>query len=383
VTWAFARAHRLRRRRDWVLFALAGTLGLYTHYFMAVLLAVIGVWLGVESLLAWLRSQTQRTARREIARLLSPALALGSVGVAFLPWYLYAGAYQLSRRYDYPAIPDLDLERLGRTLLVLLTASPRRPTGPEPPTDWILVLAILGLAVVGFAWLWRRRPVIAGAMLSYVVVLIPFAWAADQRAHYFVSERQFITIVPFLLIAAGIGAIVALDWLRAVTLRANRARVARAGDRVWAAVVSAAVIALALVSSPGLGRVYAGAVRPHEDWRAASAFVEAAVCPGARIYSNVSAGFAFGVGVYAPDLRARAVYLQEKSQNEYLGDVLARYPIAPQDVVVILRDRPGVYAPGRGNIETIYDYLSGTNHTYRTFTDMIRVFVPYGGCPPG
>lgn len=381
--WAFARAERLGRIRDWGAFALVSVAAIYTHYFYSVLFAGLGAWIVVATAIRWWRTDSA-SRTREAVRRLAPMLLVGAVvAVAFLPWYLYAARGQMAQVYDYPPIGDLSVDRLARWLLVLFSAGHRSASeGPDAWSDWTLLLAILGLAAAGAARLSWRRPVVVGAVVTYLMVLIPLAWAADQRAHYFVSERQFITLVPMALVLAGMGVAALLAATATVARRLVTAPGGRRAAVVAQSMVTAALLAvLAWGSATSLDRVWAGTFRPHEDWRGAAAYVAATVCPGGHIYSNVPADYGYGVGIYAPELLTRLNYLAETSQNEFILDVIKRYPITLDDMIVILRDRPGVFVSGRGTIEVVSNYLGGLHFNYRTFTPRIRVFFPYGGCP--
>lgn len=382
--WAFARADRLGRGRDWALFGVVSVVALYTHYFFAMLYAVLGGWLVAGELVAWFHGRhLLGEVPAHLRRLVPFIVVTAVVAVAFLPWYLYAARDQLAIVHDYPPIPDLDFAQLARTLTVLFSAVPRAPSSAGGAvSDGPFVVIVLAFAVIGAWSVARRRPVVAGALASFIALLIPIVWAADQRAHYFVSERQFIVLVPLLLSLAGCGIAVVIDRAAEIAKRGHSdAASLRRGALVEAGLGAILAIGLVVASISSLGRVYAGEFRPHEDWRAASAFVEMAACPGGRIYSNIEAGYGFGVGIYAPDLIDRLVYLRERSQNEWLFDVLDRYPITTRDTIVVFRDRPGVYVPGRGTIDTISEHLAGLGFGYVRFTPRIRVFVPLGGCP--
>lgn len=383
VVWTFSRADRLRRTRDWALFGLASLAAVYTHYFAVLLIAAVGLWLVMGAAAAWWRHGRTAQALRSAARSVVPfAAASVAVGLALAPWYAYATAGQLSITYAYPAIPDLTFDRVLRIVTVLLAAVPSAPTEVgDAPTDLLLALSILGLAFVGAAAAARRRPVVVGALLTYGILLIPVVWAADQRAGYFVSERQFISLVPMLLALAGGGIAVIVGAAGSL----GRRLLAGPGVARWPAVVEAGLavmllIGFALASVAPLNRVYALEFRPKEDWRRASTFVAEAACPDGRIYSNVPDGYGYGIAIYRPELGDRTEYLQETDQNEWVQDVIERYPIARRDTIVIFRDRPGVFVAGRGTIDTVSDYLARRGFRYQTFTERIRVFVTTGAC---
>ena len=383
AVWAFARAERRGRHLDWAAFGLVSIAALYTHYFYAVLYAALAGWIVLGEAVRWYRSDSAGRTR-DAARRLAPLLVVTAlVALAFLPWYLYAGRDHLALVYNYPPIGDLSPERLVRSLLILFSAGHLAASeGADAWSDWTLLALLLGLALVGAVRLWSRRPVVVGALVTYLVLLIPLVWAADQRARYFVSERQFITLVPLVLALAGTGVAEVLTGSAAVARRVVVPRLARhavAGGQALVCAVLLVVLAWASVAS--LDRVWAGTFRPHEDWRGASAYVSETLCPGGRVYSNVSADYGYGVGIYAPELGGRLVYMKENYQFEFVVDIVQRYPITLNDMVVIFRDRPGVFVAGRGTIDTLSDYLAGLHFNYRTFTPRIRVFFPFGGCP--
>ncbi len=379
VVWTFARAIRLRRRRDWAAFGCAAIAGVYTHYFIALLLALEGAGLlAVEGVRA-ARRRSVGPAVVEMGRRLLPLALVGVVTVvAFLPWYLYATRTQLSVVNAYPPIAALSPERLARLLETLLAAVPRAGVpGGDPWSDWLLTAAVVALAVPGAALLMRARPETAIAMVSMAIVLIPLVWAMDIGSHYFISERQFIFLLPVLYILAGAGLDAALVGLERL---AGFAR-PRASLVVRRLAPVGLAIALAAMSVLPLHRVYAGDFRPRENWKSASAFTEKMLCPGGHVYSNVGPNYYYGVTLYAPELEPRAVYITQHGQNEFLLDALKRYPIGSSDVIVIFTPAPGVWVPGRGTIGTISDALKRQGFQFRSISsDRIRIFYNPTGC---
>ncbi len=376
LVWTFARAIRLQRRRDWAVFCGAAIAGVYTHYFLALLLALEGAGLLASAGIRAARRRPTATAIVEMGRSLLPLALVGVVTVlAFVPWYLYAVRFQLSAVYSY-ASTALSPERLASLMATLVAAVP--PTGMPGGnqwTDWLLTAAVVAFAVPGAVRLLRARPETAIAVVSLAIILVPFVWIMDNRSGYFVTERQFIFLVPILYILAAVG----LDSFVSELARLARVMHPRVSPvAVGRLALAGLAIALMGLSIAPLNRVYAGDFKPKEDWRAASSFSEQMLCPGGHVYSNLSRGYAYGVGFYAPELESRAVYLARQGQNEFLADSLKRYPIASSDIIVVLVPAPGVWVPGHG---TISDSLGRQGFRFHDTTDgRIRLFYNPEGC---
>jgi hypothetical protein len=298
--------------------------------------------------------------------------------VAFAPWYVFAVKYQLAFVNHYPPVEGLTLERLSRLMATLLAAEPRAgvPSG-DPALDWLLTVAVVILAAVGALRIFRVRPESGLALVGFSVTLIPIVWWMDTRSQYFISERQFIFLVPLLYVMAGSGIDGILTrlggWL-------DGRRVAFHDLVAPAASVALASILL-LASIAPLHRVYHREFRPKEDWRAASVFAASVICPDGDVYSNVPASYYYGVTLYAPELAGRATYLHENSPDEFVLDVIHRYPITSHDVIVIFTGRSGVFVPGRGGIDLISTTLGAQGFDHKSFTnDRIRVMFPADGC---
>jgi uncharacterized membrane protein len=378
IVWTFARAIRLRRRRDWAAFGCAAVAGVYTHYFIALLLVLEGASLMVVEGIRIARRRSVGPAVVEIGRRLLPLVLVGVVtGLAFLPWYLYAARPQLSIVYAYPPIAALSPERLAQVLETLLAATWAGGPGGVSWSDWLLTAAVVALAVPGAARLMRARPETATAMVSMAIVLIPLVWVMDIRSHYFISERQFIFLVPLLYILAAAGLDTAISGLERLAEFARP----RASQVVHILAPVGLAVALVGMSILPLRRVYAGDFRPRENWQLASSITEKLLCSGGRVYSNVAASYYYGVVFYAPELEPRAVFLAQHGQNEFLVDVFKRYPIGSSDVIVVYTPAPGVWVPGRGTIGTISDALKRQGFQFQSISaDRIRIFYTPAGC---
>jgi hypothetical protein len=382
VLWGFARLVSYGRRRDWIAFVVIGVGAVYTHYFLALLMAVGGLAVAGVDLVRWFRDG--HAGRSFVARA-GASVRLAAAGalilVAFAPWYAYAVRAQLAFRNPYPDVPELTAERLFRTFGTLLAGVPRTvPSTGDAPADPLLTVAVLALAALGAVRLGRRRPEVTATMVVIAIGLVPFVWWSDARTGYFVSERQFISLVPIAYMLAGIGGIAAWDARGRIAERLGGRWLEPRRPRTATIVGFGLAFLLLAASAPGLDRVWEGSFRPKEDWRGASAYAARAACAEGTVYTNVPPSFGFGIGLYAPGLAPRSTYLQETDAYEFLVDVLRRYPITPSDIVVVFRDRPGVFVPGRGDIQTVTDYLYSVGLRAREFTPRIRVFTNPTGC---
>lgn len=375
--WAFARALRLGRARDWLAFAVVAVMAVYTYYFVGLLLAMEGVALVAVGL-----GRLARQGDRKSLADLRPLAVFTLVGLltlaAFIPWYLFAVRSQLAFENHYPSVEDLTPQRLASLLATLLAAVPRGgvSTG-DLWSDWFLTSAVVVFAAIGAIRIVRSRPEPGLAMAGFTIVLIPLVWWIDTRSQYFISERQFIVLIPPLYVMAGAGFDSTLT--RIGGLLRDRGIAPRA---VFGRVIAIALVAaLVLVSVAPLERVYAGEFRPKEDWRSASAFVAKILCPDGRVYSNVPEGHYYGVTLYAPQLAYRATYLLREGRDEFLLDVIKRYPITTHDVIVIFPSAPGVFVPGRGGVDVISMVLKGRKFSYVSFSDdRIRVLFSPHAC---
>jgi hypothetical protein len=139
--------------------------------------------------------------------------------------------------------------------------------------------------------------------------------------------------------------------------------------------VLAAAILIGVGTVPGLHRIYAGAFLPKEDWRGASAYTARSLCPGGRVFVNLGPLFAYGVTLYRPALEPVVVSLEGRGLDEWVVDIMRREAITPRDIVVIFRERPGVFVPGRGDMQTVADYIWSLGLTKQAlFTPRLRVF---------
>jgi 4-amino-4-deoxy-L-arabinose transferase-like glycosyltransferase len=223
--WLLLRALERPLLVRWLLFLLAGVVGIYLHPYVALVLvpgALFGGW-------QWLHA---RQPQRHL--LMLPVAGIIFI-VAFLPGYWMFNAGEVYAN-DINAFGGSIMENLlvGLGWCAYAYLPDNRRFGLWEALN--LVLAMVGGLALGRGW--RQWPVAAcwvvGAILQIVLVI-----AADWVSHYPFVPRQ---ILPFSLAATlltGIGATTLLDW------PAARRRFAR--WQQWAPVAATAVLTLAAV----------------------------------------------------------------------------------------------------------------------------------------
>lgn len=284
-----ARGRPFRTRR-WLAYAAVVAAGVLTHYYIAMVPAALAV--------ADLVTLAQRPRRRRtLALARGQLLGLCVAAAISMPWLLAALPLQLGRSYFW-SVPAFTLELWSGMVSSLLTGSDATSGVASVALVVLLVLAGVGIA--------RRRstPTVALALLS--IVMIPIVWVLASRSRYQLAPRQVIILLPLLYLLAGTGAV-------AVAAALHAARVSRLLPAVGILCVAGWV---ALVSGPlasGIGR----SGQPSEDWPAAARFITTVRCINSEIYTNVGAGYAFGVGYYDPGLKApRSWYRSEMGPSK-------------------------------------------------------------------
>ena len=329
-------------RRDW-----AGWLGfgfglgfaLYAHYFLALLVVPAAITLAACRWGEW---------RRSGAEALRFACGIGLAALMFAPWILYSSLGQL-HDLGWPPPPPLDPRRLLQifdTLIGLgplgLAQAPSGDFGPLHKREMFLTVSVLLGAAAGLLMELRkgRYRVLLPALIP--VLAIPVAWAADQRQHYFWSERQVIFVLPclYLLAAASVA------WV--ATLRPQR--------RLLPVAAVGALILWGGLSWGSMEKVYQGQWLPKADWRDASAFAASRSSADTRVFSFLNDQFAYGVAYYQPQLEPKGRWIDASPEG------LAGVDLQPDDVVV---------APSDANLVAP---LAKRSFSYRDFPGGIRVY---------
>jgi 4-amino-4-deoxy-L-arabinose transferase-like glycosyltransferase len=333
--------HALGKRdlKRWLLFGGALGIALYAHYFLALLVIPAAIVLAVFRWGEWRRSGVEAlnfTAGMALAALL------------FAPWVLYSSLGQL-HDLGWPPPPPLDLHRLFQifdTLLGLgalgLAQAPSGDFGPLHKREALLTVSVLLAATAGLVLELRRGRYLVLLAALVPLLAIPVAWAADQRQHYFWSERQVIFVLPCVYLLAAV-AVARIASLRALARMAPAAAVA-------------ALVLWAALSFGSIEKIYQGQWLPKADWRDASAFAASRSRADTRVYSFLNDQFAYGVAYYQPQLEPRGRTVDASPQG------LAGVDLKPDDLVVAQPDA------------SLAELLASRSFSYRDFAGGIRIY---------
>lgn len=189
VLWAFLRGVRPDRRSSWWAYGILVALGLYVHYYIALLVLALHVWVALD--------------RSRLKRVIRPLLTADGVAVAaFLPqaaqFFIESSEY-LGGLTSWQARPHL-LSPLT-TVYYLVFGLARPPGAAWFSWIWVglglfLVLSLVALVGVWGAR-WARRAEMWALALS-VSVPIGVIWGVSYIAHSIYSERSFALVTPAL-----------------------------------------------------------------------------------------------------------------------------------------------------------------------------------------
>lgn len=283
ATEALWRAYEMGGRKAWALYSLVLALGLYTHYYMALLIAFHSVWMVAQGFVD--RSPTTAGKQRR-SGWRGFAIAVAVAILLFLPWYLSFGLAQ-ERGTSLFAAPDWQWPVIEAAII--------RFSGGES-RYWVAWLLLAG---VGWLGLLRRHR--AGAILlgCWVVASLPLALLIDRQSGYFFDVRQVLFALPAYLLLIGCG----VEFLARLAGRAIARAAARASVLAQGLIFIALTGALLASTAPHTRAYFATDER--EDWRAVGTMLSANLSVGdGVVLFNAGPSVAF----YSP--RARS-YMQE------------------------------------------------------------------------
>ena len=174
----------------WILYSLAITAGIYTHYYVVFWILAQGLfilyWMNKElgfNIISWLKSKIFQMGAA------SYALAV----ILFLPW-LKVFLQQLSQVQENYWIPELSIWSIPNTFLSMTTGG-----STNPDTMWYLLIGITALAISAIIYFLIKTQHSAKWLLFYLV-LIPFlgSVAISFKTSIYL-DRYFIFTLPFYL----------------------------------------------------------------------------------------------------------------------------------------------------------------------------------------
>src|SRR2546426_545569 len=274
--YVFLRALESGEVKDWTLYAAVTVVALYSHYFLAILLPVEGLYLAGTRLVMSVRNRSEHPFRTALTQIRMCLAAQVAAVLAFAPWLAFALPSQSAG--GYPTLPPLGISRIHQIFVVLIGLAPLNSLPPNGLGKELRTDIVLALALIGLVWaLALRRPQVL-LLAGIIAFAIPLAWRSDQLGHYFWSERQVIFVLVPLYLLAAIGA-------RHLIGAVGRLALSRAGwrdRRTGLAAGLALFLAIAWVAlywSP-VQLVYQDRWLGKEDWRGVPVFIDKGGCPG-------------------------------------------------------------------------------------------------------
>lgn len=256
--------------RAWVLYALALTLTIETHYFAMALVGLQGV-----AILAW--PMSRREKRRGI-------LALAAAVATFVPWLIYA-RHLSTRGWMQPMTLG---ETIRRTLWAYSVG-----TSVTPEQGWLLSAPLIVASVLGVFWLVTARDQSArlGGLLLAGSTLAPLALSNGLRmvSHNGTYIERYViggTPTDLALAAIGVAGLLLAPWR--VTWRSavsgwssprSPTRTARLISFAMAVAGSALLIAIVGADGISLKQHYFDVHFAKENLRGAARYIDARAAP--------------------------------------------------------------------------------------------------------
>ncbi|MEA3335996.1 MAG: glycosyltransferase family 39 protein [Chloroflexota bacterium] len=252
-------ATRRDNKLGWIIYTATVIAGLYSHYFMPLVVLVQGMVLLIYPTFR-VPDRNQQTGRRwqiVFHFLLSCLIA----AVAFLPWFYLAVLRETGTPRATPPILTADLIHAMHAGLVFGDAWQL----PELFQPWLLwlygILALLGIAV-GLL----RPPTRPGTLLAtLLLILSPVVIVLVlNQLNYFFTGRQLLFLLPFYLLMVAQAGASLIGWISTEIESPRRRR----GMQTAAALLFAAILILPL--TPIVQARYSST---DQDWRGALDFV--------------------------------------------------------------------------------------------------------------
>jgi len=281
TTLAFYHAVSRNTRGAWALYGITLVIGMYSHYYVAIVGILHGAYLVLMALVK----------RLPWNRLLPYVIAAGAAGLLFLPWPL-SDTIRTSQTFRMPGVGTL-------------FSAPFASTGVNykftllHPLTWF----------AGFVWLSALAGVVlfikggsaARNNIGLLAVVVLFGLTAvvilDYTAPYFFATRQFLPFAPLLIL---LGAAGAMSVIRAVS---QRLAPRLPGD----AVVTAAAVVLVLFAAATVSGALSNMYRYNkQDWRGLGRYLLQHADPDDAIVARAT----FQVEFYAPELKPQIVRMR-------------------------------------------------------------------------
>lgn len=282
ATFAFYHALGRNTRGAWALYGLTLVVGMYAHYYVAVVGILHGAYIVLMAL----------AKRLPWKRLLPYVAAAGAAGLLFLP-YVMADQFRDARTFRMPSMGTLlgaPFVSPGVTYRFALTH----------PLTWFALLVWAGACVGLLLSIRGRTDACSNMGLLSLVVLGGMASvpALDYMASYFFATRQFLPYTPLLVLVASEAA---LTLVRAAARRLGW--VARLDTVAAGAAILLTVFAIGTL----FGSLSATYRYRKEDWKSASRYLLQYADPSDAVVARHPYFGAF----YAPEIATQISSLKD------------------------------------------------------------------------
>ncbi len=239
---------KTRRALVWGTFILANIAALYTHYFVVTLVLFENLAFGVWLLLAIRNSHS--AIRNPKSEIVSWLIGQSVIGLAFLPWYIFAGNQlaawpSISEPFDLPTLMwrVLNVFSVGLTLDGTLAAIVAGTFG---------ILFVVG-ALGRMRELWGTR-----VLALWAIVPVAFMYVVSLARPAYNPKFLLLALPPFLILAArGVAEFKILD-------SKFRARILNLEFRISGLIALLALI----IALPSLTNLYHNPRYARDDYRA-------------------------------------------------------------------------------------------------------------------
>jgi len=327
--------------------------GVLTYYYVA-LIPVALAMADVVTVARW------RRRRRALAIARGDLLSFGVAAVVATPWLISALPLQLSRSFFWTP-PPLTFQSWSDVATSLVIGS--------GVVDGAGVAAAVSVSVVALAGivLRPRDPVSVLGLLA--ILMVPLVWMLAARSGYQVAARQAILLLPLLYVLAGYGFAAIAAALRDT----------RAGRLLPAAGIACAIAWMAMMFGP-LMSVMDRSGSATEDWPGATRFIANVRCEGGEVFTNLGAGFDFGIGYYDPTLLSVSRMVEQR--HEPFQVALGRAPLSRDDMVAILAYAGGTDSPNVRSLGALRTWFAESGWTERSFGTQLLVYHRDTCAPP-
>jgi mannosyltransferase len=292
VMLAFTRAVSSNRMVVWVSYFIVALAGLYTYYFIAI---VIG--LQFATLLIGRIAVRSSTIGKKTAWYVAAGLFV--VGLLFMPWVLY----DLPNQTRHPFGPPL------LSWATLTGAMPSLTGFTILQWGWYLFAGTFIAGAVRILLNVRRTPFLASplavALLTPGTILV-----IDSLFSYFFATRQLLYVLPTILTVTSYG----ITWIPTLIKHVTSGH---KGSAQLAAVLIMILIT-ALLGCGNLSRLNAYYASSKEDWRSVARFFQANLHPGDKI----AAPLLFYVEHYYPEAQEYRMVITPSIKYNEVGHTL-------------------------------------------------------------